>query len=359
MAVDMRVDTYKLNQYAQRIDAVNTRLLRLDRRLDALYTRVGLLGLWNLLQADVFTAYNWRLLRCRSYLQQTAADLDSAERAILNEDPLQYSGRSASEIVLDLLKTTSGSVSAAFAAAGVAAAADTMFGVVTGTGAGGGEGSSRGVSLSDILNWTDEQLDGAPEWLKKGGAVLIPESVQKGYTLISGLIQGDLTAEEAWGGVKEFLLNDTKLKAIGETLEFFVEDIPEINQEMQETIRQELKEGDLAGVLAAVGEGFTDGVIGGSIHVLGTLAGEGIDDIINDVPIVKGINYAFEYGTSLLGFNEGEGYSLGGLVSAGVDGFVDGLDKATDYIEEFVDTASDVRRSLVNKGISFVKSWFD
>lgn len=96
---DIIVDTYKLNQYAQRISAVNTRIHNLDRRLDSLYTRVGLLGLWNLLQSDILTGYSWRLLRCQFYLQQTAFDFDFAERMILGEDPTNFDGVSATDII--------------------------------------------------------------------------------------------------------------------------------------------------------------------------------------------------------------------------------------------------------------------
>lgn len=96
---DIIVDTYKLNQYAQRISAVNGRISRLDRRLDTLYTRVGLLGLWNLMQADALTCYSWRLVRCQSYLQQTALDFEGTERLLLGEDPANFDGVSVGDIV--------------------------------------------------------------------------------------------------------------------------------------------------------------------------------------------------------------------------------------------------------------------
>lgn len=104
---DIVVDTYKLNQYAQRISTVNGRITRLDRRLDNLYTRVGLLGLWNLMQADALTCYSWRLLRCQSYLQQTATDFESAERVITNQDAANFNPYSVS-VWLDNMKTNKG-----------------------------------------------------------------------------------------------------------------------------------------------------------------------------------------------------------------------------------------------------------
>ena len=89
---DIMVDTYKLNQYAQRIATVNSRINRLDRRLDSLYRRVGLQGLWNLMQADALTCYSWRLVRCQSYLEQTAADFESVEKVLLGQDPANFKG---------------------------------------------------------------------------------------------------------------------------------------------------------------------------------------------------------------------------------------------------------------------------
>jgi cysteinyl-tRNA synthetase len=78
------LDTYKLTAYAQRLNRVNSRISRLDRRLDGLYWRVGLQGLWNLIQADALTGYSWRLNRCSNYLNTTANNFNSVERKIGN-----------------------------------------------------------------------------------------------------------------------------------------------------------------------------------------------------------------------------------------------------------------------------------
>ena len=73
------LDTYKLRSYAQRLSNVNSRIVKLDLRLDGLYWQVGLLGLWNLIQADALTGYNWSITRCAAYLMETAGDFDSVE----------------------------------------------------------------------------------------------------------------------------------------------------------------------------------------------------------------------------------------------------------------------------------------
>lgn len=87
---DIIADTYKLNQYAQRIVSVNDRILRLNRRLDALYKKIGLLDLWDLIQADVLTSYSCRLLFCQSYLQQSALEFEKVERELGAMNPLSF-----------------------------------------------------------------------------------------------------------------------------------------------------------------------------------------------------------------------------------------------------------------------------
>lgn len=78
------IDTYKLRRYAERLQAVNSRISGIDHRLDGLYWKVGLLDLWNLVQADLLTSYSWRITRCVSYLNETASDFESAENNLIN-----------------------------------------------------------------------------------------------------------------------------------------------------------------------------------------------------------------------------------------------------------------------------------
>jgi len=73
------VDTYKLKEYAQRLWTVNSRIGKLDGRLDSLYWEVGLLDLWDLMKADLLTGYSWRLQRAANYLNDTAFDFERAE----------------------------------------------------------------------------------------------------------------------------------------------------------------------------------------------------------------------------------------------------------------------------------------
>ena len=80
----IKIDTYKLRDYASRIYDVNRRISKLDGRMDSLYWNIGLLDLWNLMQADLMTGYSWRLLRAASYLNDTASDFDSIEAELVN-----------------------------------------------------------------------------------------------------------------------------------------------------------------------------------------------------------------------------------------------------------------------------------
>ncbi len=79
----IRVNTSSLRGYADRLVRVNQRISTLDRRMDSLYTKVGLRDLWNLLQADLMTGYSGRISNCAKYLYETADDLDTVERKII------------------------------------------------------------------------------------------------------------------------------------------------------------------------------------------------------------------------------------------------------------------------------------
>ena len=81
---DIIVDTYKLRDYAQRIEAVNKMIIDVDDRLNALYFRVNILDLLNILISDIYISSSDKLLKCTEYLKATAEDFDSAEEYIKN-----------------------------------------------------------------------------------------------------------------------------------------------------------------------------------------------------------------------------------------------------------------------------------
>ena len=78
----IKVDTYKLRNYTDRLAAVNKRINNLDHRMDALYWKVGFLDLLSLLHGDLLTEKSLTLKLCSSYLNATAEDFDNAERNI-------------------------------------------------------------------------------------------------------------------------------------------------------------------------------------------------------------------------------------------------------------------------------------
>ncbi len=81
----IHIDTGSLRGYADRLIKVNNRISKLDQRLDALYMQVGLRDLFKLIEVDALTGYSWRLNKCINYLNDTAADFESIERAIANQ----------------------------------------------------------------------------------------------------------------------------------------------------------------------------------------------------------------------------------------------------------------------------------
>ncbi len=81
----IQLNTAKLRGYANRLCDVNRRIANLDSRMDGLYTRVGLLDLWNLLQADLLTGYSWKLTRCANYLYDTASDFENLETLLYRQ----------------------------------------------------------------------------------------------------------------------------------------------------------------------------------------------------------------------------------------------------------------------------------
>jgi len=77
------LDISKLRIYSQRIQSVNTRLSKLDDRIDSLYWRIGLLDLWNLMRSDFNISWSYRLSKCASYLGDTATDFENVEATII------------------------------------------------------------------------------------------------------------------------------------------------------------------------------------------------------------------------------------------------------------------------------------
>lgn len=80
------IDTQKLRDYGLRLNTVNSHIKSIDRRMDSLYTKVGLNGLFDLLQADALTGYSIRLTSCRRHLFATYEDYEKCEKKLCNEN---------------------------------------------------------------------------------------------------------------------------------------------------------------------------------------------------------------------------------------------------------------------------------
>lgn len=88
---DIKVNTYLLRNYADRIASVNRRVTNLDRRIDSLYCRICSIedfigsarALYNLINADMLTGYSFRLQLCINYLNETATAFETVETNIL------------------------------------------------------------------------------------------------------------------------------------------------------------------------------------------------------------------------------------------------------------------------------------
>lgn len=214
-------------------------------------------------------------------------------------------------------------------------------------------------SAGEALAWLEEQYGKLPNWITHGVDILVPSSLQTAYTLTSGILQGDLTLEEGWGAVTSILKKNSKLAIICETINYTFETGTARADEMEKEIYDQIAEGDVLGVVFDGAEGFVDTIIGGSVEVLGDVGGGLVDAAIDNIPIVKGINKLAEYGTGLLGWNDGDGYSVGGLIGAGTEKLSEGLDIATDFITDATDVVTDAVTDGVKSGINWVKSWFD
>ena len=95
---DIIVDTNKLEQYASRISNVNSRIARLDRRMDALYRKVNIADLYKLIKADTMTSYSLKLKKCGNYLRNTAEDFEAVEKKLQKQDPLDFKEHAAAQI---------------------------------------------------------------------------------------------------------------------------------------------------------------------------------------------------------------------------------------------------------------------
>ena len=359
------VDTYKLTQYASRIDAVNKRISNLDKRLDKLYTKVGLKGLFDLVQADALTGYSWRLLRCKTYLSQTSSDFENVERQLVKLDPENFKAPKMFDKVSDILQNAHTLRPNALLEDEAALMMSAME-IIKGAGGKGVEALKKEIrsipddirSAGEILALIEEKYKDLPRDITFAVDVFVPETLKDAYTLTSGLIQGDLTFKEGWDITKNILSGNTKIALTMETLQYTFTTAQELDDEMMEEVMSQIKQGDFIGALGDATEGFVDGILGGSVLIMGNVAGDKIDGAIDDTPGVKYLNKFFKYSTGMLDMNDGEGYSVGGMVKKGGEMIFEGVDKATDYATDKLNEVTDIVTDGVKSGVKWVKGIF-
>lgn len=81
----IKLSTYKLRNYADRIAAVNSKIRDLDHRLNGLYSKFSIWDWWTIAKVDICTEYSWKLERCRSYLNETAEEFEAVELKLLSQ----------------------------------------------------------------------------------------------------------------------------------------------------------------------------------------------------------------------------------------------------------------------------------
>ncbi len=80
----IKVNTDLLREYASQLNYINNRIVNIDAKLKGLYPRVGLTDMLRLIQADILVGYNFRLTKCKNYLNDTADNFDKAENNIIS-----------------------------------------------------------------------------------------------------------------------------------------------------------------------------------------------------------------------------------------------------------------------------------
>ncbi len=361
---DLIVDTYKLNQYAQRISRVNARIDKIDSRLNKLYFRVGLLGLWQLLQADALTCYSKRLVQCQNYLEQTASDLESVEQVLENTDALNFDpffNRISSEwqhlffnkaipINVNLSSMTQKQISEIFNEL-IAAVANEVDGW-------GDDIDTAGSALA----WIEKLYDKIPREpqaaLNIFLALFMPESMESAYKLTSGILQRNLTGEDIYDVATSICGQSLSASVVVEAFNYALTKGGKLSNEMEKSVIEQLKELDILGAGMEVTEGIIDGLVGGSIECLCKAGGSYIDHKIDSIPIAgKIITEGTKYLTGKL--TGGEEYTLGdlvGIVGEKTSGFIDGV---TDAYTDFTDVATSGLTKGVKGVCSWVGSWFE
>ena len=81
---EIKVDIYKLRDYAVRLQTVNNKLASVDNRLNSLYKSVSFFDWGKVLGADLKTSESSKVKGCMKYLNNTASAFEKAEQNNMN-----------------------------------------------------------------------------------------------------------------------------------------------------------------------------------------------------------------------------------------------------------------------------------
>jgi hypothetical protein len=81
----IKVDLARLHYYIERLQAVKRKTARVNDMIDDLYWQAGILGIDNILKADISTQFNFKLTDSINYLRSAAATLEQVEARLTNK----------------------------------------------------------------------------------------------------------------------------------------------------------------------------------------------------------------------------------------------------------------------------------
>lgn len=300
------VDTSKLYDYGLRINTVNSCLGDLDKRLNSLYMKVGVLGLLELVQADIMTVYGVRLSSCGQTVIEISQDFEKAEKVCATTDWLSDSFKYNS-ISTELLNP---------------------------------------YDIDSVMHYIDATYENQPEaykmLLKESAKKLFGSNAVKGYELLNELREGDYW-NAVWkgydiitSGEKDFFLK-LKFKAVSETIKLVSDQegyIQKNDDKYMDIMVDRWKDGDVIGTVWNMGGSLVQTAGKGTVDVTCRLISGALDSVTEKT-----------FGISVSNFNAVLEREIG--VSPG-SVFNDVATAVGDGVDAFIDTGTEVLKNTHN-----------
>ncbi len=229
---DVVLNTYNLEQYAQRLGTVNSRIVKLDWRIKSLYSQVGLLALFNLIRADALTGFSWRIQRCQTYLNQCASDYKTIENELASYNPLNFTASLGDKAVTTETTSSDGdsekehSWFAKFVNNQLKASGSVLSGEISGEGEFLGASTSGSVngsilygeaSIKNKMSWKFKDKDGKWDYKSfglsteaKATGALAKGTAEGNWGYLHGKVEGSALTGSVSGEAKATLWDDGK-----------------------------------------------------------------------------------------------------------------------------------------------------